>query len=166
MPPATETSFWLDPKAPRASDLQLADAISKLIWKHMYVNDLRVYVELNKEGLPTRLFHCADVGKVSELLNLINTDIDAAKAFFFQPPKATPAEIRKNPSVKRKIRECEIGMKSWLIFVGVLSQDISIMKTRRLTLSAIFRQPKKKNKCFVCLVTCDSRLGLLNVTYD
>ena len=141
---AKKVPFWLDPKAPLAQDFELADAVNKIIWKNMHLTVMEISWKLQMSGIFARFFLCCDPARVGEMLDLVNHDIDTAKAFFFKPPSAT-----RDPERREAIRDCKIALKSQLIFVGVLSEVLlEDENNQHLTLYAIFRKPKT-NKCFV-----------------
>ena len=148
-PTGKKAPFWLDPQAQPALDCELVDAVNKIVWKNMHRGVFGISERLEKAGIFTRSSLSPDPARVGGLLELINHDIDAAKEFFFKPPKTT-----HDPKNRDAVRECRAALKSQLIFAGVLSEEgVSTMAGARknslyLTLYAIFRKPKT-NACFV-----------------
>ena len=156
-PTGKKVPFWLDPKAPIALDFELVDAVGKIILKNMHRTVFGISERLAKSGIFAHAFLGADPAKVGELLELINRDIDAAKAFFFRPPAPS-----RDPRVREEARSCKAALRSRLIFVGVLSEEcVSTVAGKKryaqyLTLYAIFRKPKT-NAYFVGILGIERR---------
>ena len=156
-PTGKKNPFWLDPKASLALDFELVDALGKIILKNMHRTVFGISERLAKAGIFAHAIFDADPAKVGEVLELINRDIDAAKAFFFRPPAPS-----RDPRVREDAQGCKAALRSRLIFVGVLSEECALTApgtkkhSQYLTLYAIFRKPKA-NACFVGILGIERR---------
>lgn len=151
-----KSEFWKDPKAPLALDCELAEVVSRLVWRWQNEGVIRLSAKLNTSGFETTFAICPRVEQHMNLLALLASgECDDAKRQIYSLPRGLK---RTDNSFPRRTQLRSLASKSRLIYFGSLQEvDFSLLdkKTGRqslqpscLTSYVVFRVAGT-NKCLI-----------------
>lgn len=152
----TKSEFWKDPNAPLALDCELADVISRFVWRWQNEGVIRLTAKLNTSGFETTFAICPRAEQHMRLLVLLASgECDEAKRQIYSLPRGLK---RTDNSFARRTQLRSLASKSRLIYFGSLQEvNVSHLTKKRcrqclqpscLTSYAVFRVAGS-NQCLV-----------------
>ena len=138
---------WMKARRPLLLDVELIAAVNKIFWENADRPLFGIADELRAAGFPAKAMFYPDKGEFRRLLDNLYADVAAVREELFHYPDS----IRGKRGSGARIRECDRGKKSELIYFSLMLEK-EIFEGYG-TLLMVFRKPRT-NWCTPVLVSC------------
>ena len=138
---------WIKARRPLLLDMELVAAVNKIFWENAEKPLFGIADELRAAGFPAMAMFYPDKGEFRKLLDNLCADVAAVREELFHYPES----IRGKRGSSMRIKECDLGKESELIYFSLMLEKEFFEGYG--TLLMMFRKPCT-NWCTPVLVSC------------
>ena len=137
-------------RRPLLLNMELIAAVNKMFWENAHLSIFEICEMLREAGFAANATFYLDGREFQELVGTLHRNAEAVRAEVFNYPES----IRGKRGAGVRIRECERGKQSELIYFSVM-QEQEFFDGNCSTLLMIFRKPRT-NWCAPVIISCGS----------
>ena len=135
-------------RRPLLLNMELIAAVNKIFWENAHLSIFGICEMLREAGFASNAMFSPDSRAFQELVGNLHRNAEAVRAEVFYYPES----IRGKRGSGVRVRECERGKQSELIYFSLM-QEQEFIDGNYGTLLMIFRKPRT-NWCAPIIVSC------------
>ena len=135
-------------RRPLLLNMELIAAVNKIFWKNVHLSIFEISEMLREVGFAANATFYPDSREFQELVGNLHRNAEAVREEVFHYPES----IRGKRGAGARVRECERGKQSELIYFSLM-QEQEFFDGNYGTLLMIFRKPRT-NWCAPVIISC------------
>ena len=135
-------------RRPLLLNMELIAAVNKIFWENAHLSIFEICEMLREAGFASNAMFSPDSRAFQELVGNLHRNAEAVRAEVFYYPES----IRGKRGSGVRVRECERGKQSELIYFSLM-QEQEFFDGNYGTLLMIFRKPRT-NWCAPVIISC------------
>lgn len=136
-------------RKPLLLNMELIAAVNKIFWENAHLSIFGICEMLREAGFAANATFYLDSREFQELVGNLHRNVEAVREEVFHYPES----IRGKRGSGARVRECERGKKSELIYFSLMQEQEFFDGGNYGTLLMIFRKPRT-NWCAPVIVSC------------